>query len=120
MDGEQSPKKLDGGGVDTDGGPLDYAEVFSSLSYWYHLPYSEIRKMPHSAIEKYMAQLQKHRATTRLMLGEAAKVPFMSDDDRRAWAREIESVLDDGRKETKVAPLAVLKMVGIGVRGRKA
>jgi len=72
--------------------------------------------MPHSAIEKYMDRLQKHHAMLRLMLGEAAKVPHMEDDGRRNWANEIEEILNDGKRQSRPAPLAVLKMVGIGVR----
>ena len=63
-----------------------------------------------------MEKLQKNHAMLRLMLGEAAKVPHMEDDGRRNWANEIEEILNDGKRQSRPAPLAVLKMVGIGVR----
>lgn len=72
--------------------------------------------MPHSAIEQYMAKLEKHQAMLRLMLGEAAKLPHMDDDGRRDWASDIEDKLHDGKHQVKYAPLAVLKLVGIGLR----
>jgi len=71
--------------------------------------------MPHSAIELYMDRLKKQHAMLRLMMGEAAKVPHMDDDGRREWANEIEEKLN-GQRQSRPAPLAVLKMVGIGVR----
>ncbi len=49
-------------------------------------------------------------------MGEAAKVPYMEDDDRREWASDVEEKLNDGRKREKVAPAAILKMLGIGIR----
>lgn len=72
--------------------------------------------MPHSAIEQYMGKLNKYLAMWRLMMGEAAKVPYMEDDDRREWASDVEEKLNDGRKREKVAPAAILKMLGIGIR----
>lgn len=72
--------------------------------------------MPHSAIDLYMEKLNKQHAMLRLMLGEAAKVPHLEDEDRREWAREIEETLNDGKRPVKVAPSIVLKMLGIGVR----
>lgn len=72
--------------------------------------------MPHSAIDLYMEKLEKHRAMLRLMMGEAAKLPHMEEDDRSEWAHEIEEILNDGQRPAKVAPRAVLKMIGIGVR----
>jgi hypothetical protein len=71
--------------------------------------------MPHSAIELYMDRLEKQHARLRLMLGEAAKVPHMDDDGRREWANEIEEKLNS-KRQSRPAPLTVLKMVGIGVR----
>lgn len=72
--------------------------------------------MPHSAIDLYMGKLEKHKGMLRLMMGEATKLPHMEEDDRREWAREIEKTLNDGERPVKVAPRAVLKMIGIGVR----
>lgn len=72
--------------------------------------------MPHSAIEQYMNKLEKNHAMLRLMLGEAAKVPHLEDDARDSWANDIREILNDGKRQSRPAPLAVLKMVGIGVR----
>jgi hypothetical protein len=117
LGGEQPPKRNEGSdasdGVDKT--PLDYAEVFATLSYWYHLPYSEIRNMPHSAIKLYMDKLTKNHAALRLMLGEAAQVPGRDEDGLRTWVKDIDEKLN-GKRENIPAPLAVLKMVGIGVR----
>lgn len=53
----------------------------------------------------------------RLMLGEAAKVPHMQDEDRAAWAEDIKEKLETGKPQPpKIAPRAVLKMIGIGIR----
>jgi len=71
--------------------------------------------MPHSAIELYMDRLEKQRALLRLIMGESAKVPHMTEDGRREWAKEIEEKIY-GERKAKPAPLAILKMVGIGVR----
>lgn len=72
--------------------------------------------MPMSAIELYMGKLEKNRAIWRMMLGEAAKLPHLEDEDRRAWANEIEEKLYDGNRPTKIVPRALLKIIGIGVR----
>jgi hypothetical protein len=72
--------------------------------------------MPHSAIEQYMGKLEKHRAVLNLMMGEAAKLPHMDDDSRREWANEINEKLINGKHHVKSAPLAIYKLVGIGVR----
>lgn len=72
--------------------------------------------MPMSAIELYMAKLEKNRAIWRMMLGEAAKLPHLEEEDRRAWANEIEEKLHEGKKPVKVVSRAVLKMIGIGIR----
>lgn len=53
----------------------------------------------------------------RMMLGEAAKVPHMKDEDRMAWADDIKDKLENGKPQPpKIASLAVLKMIGIGIR----
>lgn len=72
--------------------------------------------MPHSAIEGYMNQLEKNRAVMRMMMGEAAKLPHMEEDSRREWAADVEEKINSGVRRTNVAPRAVLKMIGIGVR----
>ncbi len=72
--------------------------------------------MPHSAIEHYMSKLEKQQAILRLMMGEAAKLPHMEEDGRREWANEINEKLSDGKRQTKQVPVAVLKMIGIGIR----
>lgn len=64
-----------------------------------------------------MAGLEKNRAVLRMMLGEAAQVPHMKDEDRSAWAEEIRKILESGTPQpVKVVPHAVLKMIGIGIR----
>ena len=72
--------------------------------------------MPLSAIELYRKNLAKQQAITRLMLGEAASVPHMNEDARHERASEIQEILNDGKRQSIPAPLAILKMVGIGVR----
>lgn len=72
--------------------------------------------MPHSAIELYFEKLPKHQATLRMMLGEAAKVPHMEEDAQREWMRQIEETIHDGKRPVKVAPVALLKAIGIGIR----
>jgi hypothetical protein len=72
--------------------------------------------MPHSAIEGYMSQLEKNRAILRMMMGEAAKLPHMEDEGRREWAADVNEKINGGSQRKQVAPRAVLKMIGIGVR----
>lgn len=72
--------------------------------------------MPMSAIELYMAKIEKNRAIWRMMLGEAAKLPHLEEDDRREWAREIEEKVNDGKRPVKVASPVALKLMGIGIR----
>lgn len=112
----EQPKKRDGGsGASEAGAQIDYGDIFADLSYWYHLPYSEIRIMPMSAIQCYMERLPKLQAKLRLMLGEAATVPHMEQDARQDWARDLSSMLDDGRKR-ETPPPAVLRARGVGVQ----
>ena len=72
--------------------------------------------MPHSAIEGYMSQLEKNRAILRMMMGEAAKLPHMEEEGRSEWAADVNEKINGGVRRTNIAPRAVLKMVGIGVR----
>jgi len=72
--------------------------------------------MPMSAIELYMAKIEKNRAIWRMMLGEAAKLPHLEEDDRSEWAREIEEKINDGKRPVKVASPVALKLIGIGIR----
>ena len=73
------------------------------MSFWYHLPYAEIRSMPHSAIQLYLEQLQKRQAELRLMLGEIATVPHMDEEGRRNWMREIHEVLYGASKARTIS-----------------
>lgn len=72
--------------------------------------------MPMSAIELYMAKIEKNRAIWRMMLGEAAKLPHLEEEDRREWAREIEEKVNDGKRPVKVVSPVALKLIGIGIR----
>ena len=72
--------------------------------------------MPMSAIELYMAKIEKNRAIWRMMLGEAAKLPHLEEDDRREWAREIDEKVNDGKRRIKVVSPVALKLMGIGIR----
>lgn len=72
--------------------------------------------MPMSAIELYMGKLEKNRAIWRMMLGEAAKLPHLDDEDRRSWANDIEELINDGKRIERIAPPAMLNMIGIGIR----
>jgi hypothetical protein len=67
-----------------------------------------------SAIKLYMERLPRQQAALRMILGEAATVPHMTDDGRRDWSRVIEEMLY-GEKPKKVSSPAMLKMIGIGV-----
>lgn len=72
--------------------------------------------MPMSAIELYMAKIEKNRAIWRMMLGEAAKLPHLKEEDQHEWAREIEEKIHDGKRPVKVASPVALKLMGIGIR----
>jgi len=49
-------------------------------------------------------------------MGEAAKLPHMEDEGRREWAADVNEKINGGSQRKQVAPRAVLKMIGIGVR----
>ena len=72
--------------------------------------------MPHSAIEGYMNNLEKNHALMRMMMGEAAKLPHMDDDARREWANDIDEKINGSKRQIRIAPRAVLKILGIGIR----
>jgi len=88
--------------------------IFAQLSFWYGLPYREIRyEMPFSAIQAYSKQLPKLQAELRLMLGEAASVPHLEKDSRQGWVRELSALTGKAIERPRVVPRAVLAMRGI-------
>jgi hypothetical protein len=89
--------------------------MFSNLTFWYHLPWSEIKSMPFSAINLYMDRLPMRIAEIKMMMGEAAKLPHMDEDGRREWARNINDVLRKDKPQ-KVSSPAMLRKAGIGVQ----
>lgn len=88
--------------------------MFSNLTFWYHLPWSEIKSMPFSALNLYMDELPKRVAEIKMMMGEAAKLPHMDEDARREWARSISDVLH--KKEPQPQSPAMLRKIGIGIQ----
>lgn len=71
--------------------------------------------MPHTAIEHYMSNLEKNQAIFRMMLGEAAKLPHLDEDDRRAWANDIEEKIIGMNAKPRITSLGALKNIGVGV-----
>jgi len=111
-----------GGAKESAGEERDEAEwddVFTTLSYWYHIPYGDVCNMPMSAIRQYMEKLKVQRAATRLMLAETAGVPHMSKEAHRDWFAEIDEILNDGRRAVEVLSPAMMSMLGIGFMPRK-
>ena len=114
---KQPAKKKDGQESEDELSPLDYAEVFSTLSYWYHMSYSDIKRMPHSAIEAYMENIQRNHAALRMMLGEATRLPHFSSEGFDDWVADIREKMNQGKpKRTPVVSAAIMKIVGIGIR----
>jgi hypothetical protein len=98
---------------------LDLAEVFAQLSFWYGLPYRDIRhEMPFAAIQAYLKQLPALQAELRLMLGEAASVPHWETDTKEQWVRELgEQTGREPTSKARVATPAALALRGIRVMG---
>ena len=66
--------------------------------------------MPLSAIQNYIEYLPKRQAETRMMQGEAASVPHMTEDRHDEWVREINEHLIEAK------PVAPSKLASIGVK----
>lgn len=80
------------------------------------MPWSEIKQMPHSAVELYFEKLPKHQAVLRMMLGEAAKLPHMEEDAQHEWINQVEEAMHEGKRPVKIAPIELLHAIGIGIR----
>jgi hypothetical protein len=64
-----------------------------------------------------MENLESNHAALRMMLGEAARLPHLKEESLYAWMNDIKEKLENGKPQPpKIAPLAVLKMIGIGIR----
>lgn len=87
------------------------------MSFWYGLPYRDIRhEMPFAAIQAYLKELPVRQAELRMMMGEAASVPHWEKDTRESWARELGEMMGQGPKQgAKVASPAMLAQRGIRV-----
>jgi hypothetical protein len=93
--------------------PLDFADVFSRLSFWYGLDYWTIRRMPLSAIRNYAETLDRRQAEMRMMMAEAASVPHLDEAAHGEWARSIREYFESERRAEIVAPR---KLAGAGIQ----
>lgn len=69
--------------------------------------------MPFSAIEKYIESLEKRKAELRAILGEAASVPYMDEETRGAWNKNIGDYFE---KEKIVEVASHKKMMAVGIK----
>ena len=71
--------------------PTDWGDVFTTLSFWYGLPFGDIARMPFAAIAAYLERLPEHQNRLRLLLAETASFPHLEERARnqalRRWTR---------------------------------
>lgn len=95
----------------------DWGDIFSKLSYWYGLQYSEIRDMPMEMLKGYMERLETRKTEERLMMADVVSLPHMKKRDRERtvndWMRLLS--IQNQVKPRRASP-ARLKMMGIGVK----
>ena len=100
-----------------DGIITDWGDVFSKLSYWYGLQFSEIANMPLSTVQAYLQKLEVRQAETKLMLVDVESITILKARDRKKminrWMKLVQ--IQEPAKAKKASP-AKLKMMGIGVR----
>lgn len=94
----------------------DWGDVFSKLSYWYGLQYSEIKNMPMNVLNSYLDHLDRRKAETKMMFGDVASLPHMKPNDRKSTVNGWMKMLNIANQTVKSANPARLKMMGIGVR----
>lgn len=75
--------------------------------------------MPISAIRHYMETLTRRQAETRMMQGEAASVPHMTEEAHSDWVKGIQQNFETEKKAQVVAP-SKLSRLGIKAVVRKA
>lgn len=66
--------------------------------------------MPLSAIHQYMDMLDRRQAEYRMMMGEAASVPYMDEEKHQEWYSTIQNKID------KPKAASASKLAEIGVR----
>jgi hypothetical protein len=95
----------------------DWGDIFTKLSYWYGLSYSEIANMPIKAIEAYLEKLEIRKTETKLMFADVISLPNMKKKDRvdlvGKWIRTLNI---NQPVQARPANPAILKLIGIGVR----
>lgn len=91
--------------------------MFSKLSYWYGLQFSEIAQMPFVTINTYLEKIEARKTETKLMLADVILLPNMKNKDRAGLINNWMKYLDIQKQiETKPASPSILKMMGIGVK----
>lgn len=87
------------------------------MSFWYALSFEDVRSMPMAAVSMYMERLPARQAEWKLAMTQAAAIPHMKKENRKAAVRALEKQANEYREqEAHVASPAKLKMMGIGVR----
>lgn len=95
----------------------DWGDIFSKLSYWYGLQFSEIVEMPLSTVQAYLQKLEVRQAETKLMLVDVESIPHMKARDRnKTINRWMKLVKIHTPAKAKKPSEAKLKLMGIGVR----
>ena len=95
----------------------DWGDVFSRLSFWYGLQFSEVAEMPITGINAYIEKLEARKAELKLLMADVVSLPHMKKHDRMSTVNGWMKLLNIfSQTQAKPASPARLKMMGIGVR----
>jgi hypothetical protein len=92
------------------------------LSFWYGLSFAEVAAMPLAAIQAYLERIPQRMAEAKLILGEAASMPHMKENQRKSaingWLRmaQAANTVPSGAVVSETVLRARLKLMGIGGR----
>lgn len=86
------------------------------MSFWYHLPFGDIKRMPFPVLEAYLEHLPQLQAEMRLTWLDVVSFPHLETKARRRVLKTMERQAQPrGADETVVAPPAWLRLKGIGI-----
>lgn len=85
------------------------------MSYWYHLDFDAIARMPMTAIQAYLDAIPTLQAETRIALSELVSLPYLKSQDSRATVlRWVEEAFGEQAQIRSAGPSpAQLALIGI-------
>jgi hypothetical protein len=90
--------------------------LYARLSFWYHLPFSEIDSMPLAAIAAYMQELPGLLAERQLQMLTATLMPYNKPAQRKRDLRQLQRLaLGDDEPQRVAASPGMLAMIGIAI-----